>query len=98
MEDRDQLILKILKHIKCLRKDIREMRKSMDLAAKIVYTNKEVMEQLDVSTAVLKKWRDSGLIGYSKINNNDTVIHFLNLNFNEKLKYFAEMLYLCWQL
>ena len=27
------------------------------------------MEQLDVSTAVLKKWRDSGLIGYSKINN-----------------------------
>ena len=60
MEDRDQLILKILKHIKCLRKDIREMRKSMDLAAKIVYTNKEVMEQLDVSTAVLKKWRDSG--------------------------------------
>ena len=29
MEDRDQLILKILKHIKCLRKDIREMRKSM---------------------------------------------------------------------
>ena len=45
MEDRDQLILKILKHIKCLRKDIREMRKSMDLAAKIVYTNKEVMEQ-----------------------------------------------------
>lgn len=69
MEDRDQLILKILKHIKCLRKDIREMRKSMDLAAKIVYTNKEVMEQPDVSTAVLKKWRDSGLIGYSKINN-----------------------------
>lgn len=69
MEDRDQMILKILKHIKCLRKDIREMRKSMDSAAKIVYTNKEVMEQLDVSTAVLKKWRDSGLIGYSKINN-----------------------------
>ena len=60
MEDRDQLILKILKHIKCLRKDIREMRKSMELAAKIVYTNKD----------------------------------FLNLNFNEKLKYFAEMLYL----
>lgn len=69
MEDRDQNIANILKHIKGLRKDIREMRKSMDSASKMVFTNQEIMEQLDVSTAVLKKWRDSGLLGYSQINN-----------------------------
>ena len=34
MEDRDQNIANILKHIKGLRKDIREMRKSMDSASK----------------------------------------------------------------
>lgn len=55
MEDRDQNISSILKHIKGLRKDIREMRKSMDSASKMVFTNQEIMEQLDVSTAVLKK-------------------------------------------
>lgn len=54
MEDRDQNIANILKHIKGLRKDIREIRKSMDSASKMVYTNQEIMEQLDVSTAVLK--------------------------------------------
>ena len=69
MEDRDQYIANILKHIKGLRKDIREMRKSMDAGSKMIFTNQEIMEQLDVSTAVLKKWRDSGLLGYSQINN-----------------------------
>lgn len=69
MEDRDQNIANILKHIKGLRKDIREMRKSMDAGSKMIFTNQEIMEQLDVSTAVLKKWRDNGLLGYSQINN-----------------------------
>lgn len=40
------------------------------------------MEQLDVSTAVLKKWRDSGLLGYSQINNKyyysrDDIVEFM---------------------
>ena len=55
MEDRDQNIANILKHIKGLRKDIREMLKSMDAGSKMIFTNQEIMEQLDVSTAVLKK-------------------------------------------
>ena len=38
MEERDQNITSILKHIKGLRKDIREMRKSMDSASKMVFT------------------------------------------------------------
>lgn len=42
MEDRDELIMRILKQIKCLRKDIREIRKSMDTSTKMIYTNKEV--------------------------------------------------------
>ena len=44
MEDRDQNISSILKHIKGLRKDIREMRKSMESASKMVFTNQEIME------------------------------------------------------
>lgn len=82
MEDRDQNIANILKHIKGLRKDIREMRKSMDAGSKMIFTNQEIMEQLDVSTAVLKKWRDSGLLGYSQINNKfyysrDDIVEFM---------------------
>lgn len=41
MEDRDQNIANILKHIKGLRKDIREMRKSMDAGSKMIFTNQE---------------------------------------------------------
>lgn len=82
MEDRDQNIANILKHIKGLRKDIREMRKSMDAGSKMIFTNQEIMEQLDVSTAVLKKWRDNGLLGYSQINNKyyysrDDIVEFM---------------------
>jgi DNA-binding transcriptional MerR regulator len=54
----------------------------MDSASKMVFPNQEVMEQLDVSTAVLKKWRDSGLLGYSQINNKyyysrDDIVEFM---------------------
>ena len=34
---------------------------------KVVYTNKEMMELLDASSATLKKWRDEGELSYSLI-------------------------------
>ena len=32
-----------------------------------VYTNKTIMDLLDINTTTLKKYRDQGLLGYSRI-------------------------------
>ena len=34
---------------------------------KVIYTNKEMMELLDASSATLKKWRDLGYLSYSVV-------------------------------
>lgn len=34
---------------------------------KTMYTNKEMLEILDISSATLKKWRNNGYIGYSQV-------------------------------
>ena len=34
---------------------------------KSMYTNKEMLEILDISSATLKKWRNYGYIGYSQV-------------------------------
>lgn len=34
---------------------------------KPVYTNKTIMELLDINTTTLKKYRDQGLLGYSRV-------------------------------
>ena len=34
---------------------------------KPVYTNRTIMELLDINTTTLKKYRDQGLLGYSRI-------------------------------
>lgn len=38
-----------------------------DEGGKILYTNKEMPELLRVNNATLKKYRDGGYLGYSKI-------------------------------
>lgn len=38
-----------------------------DQGRKILYTNKEMLELLQVNNATLKKYRDGGYLGYSKI-------------------------------
>lgn len=38
-----------------------------DEGGKILYTNKEMLELLRVNNATLKKYRDGGYLGYSKI-------------------------------
>lgn len=38
-----------------------------DQGRKILYTNKEMLELLRVNNATLKKYRDDGYLGYSKI-------------------------------
>ena len=40
---------------------------SLKAAEKTMYTNKEMLELLDISSATLKKWRNNGFIGYSQV-------------------------------
>ena len=47
---------KLIKEVEGLRTSKKEM-----------YTNKEMLELLDVSSATLKKWRNHGYIGYSQV-------------------------------
>lgn len=41
---------------------------------KILYTNKEMLELLRVNNATLKKYRDGGYLGYSKIGDNSRFV------------------------
>ena len=47
-----------------LNKQIQELNNRKN---KTIYTNKEMMELLDASSATLKKWRDDGELSYSLI-------------------------------
>lgn len=53
----------ILMQLDKLTKEIEQMKTSK----KEIYTNKEMLELLDVSSATLKKWRNYGYIGYSQV-------------------------------
>jgi len=53
----------ILMQLDKLIKEIEQMKTSK----KEMYTNKEMLELLDVSSATLKKWRNYGYIGYSQV-------------------------------
>ena len=50
--------------LKELTKQVSELKAQKN---KVVYTNKEMMELLDTSSATLKKWRDEGELSYSLI-------------------------------
>lgn len=47
-----------------LNKQIQELNNRKN---KTIYSNKEMMELLDASSATLKKWRDEGELSYSLI-------------------------------
>lgn len=53
----------ILMQLDKLTKEIEQMKTNK----KEMYTNKEMLELLDVSSATLKKWRNYGYIGYSQV-------------------------------
>lgn len=47
-----------------LNKQVQELNNRQN---KTIYTNKEMMELLDASSATLKKWRDEGELSFSLI-------------------------------
>lgn len=74
-KDKDELGLEevslsdILRAINLLRKEVRLMRTATSHRDTPGYTNRELMDMFEVSSATLKKWRDNGLLSYSLYGN-----------------------------
>ena len=47
--------------------EIKDLKNQLHLQSKPIYTNKEMMELLKVSSITLKKWRDRGCLGYTQV-------------------------------
>lgn len=65
----DESLNDIYKYVRIIKKDIRQIRQHLFAEGKPVYSNAEIMEILDIGTKTLKQWRDTGMLGYSKIGN-----------------------------
>lgn len=78
----DESLNDIYKYVRIIKKDIRQIRQHLFAEGKPVYSNAEIMEILDIGTKTLKQWRDTGMLGDSKIGNTylyskDDVSNFL---------------------
>ena len=52
-----------------MKREMIRIRTIMSNSRKTHYTNQEVMELLQITSATLKKWRDNKIIGYSAVGN-----------------------------
>lgn len=66
---KDEAVDKMTRYLKDIRHEMKELKKGLASAAKPFYTNQEAMELFGVCSPTLKKWRDSGLLGYSQFDN-----------------------------
>ena len=57
----------LIRQMASLRKEVKSIRKMLLQKRKPCYSNQELMELLGVSANTVRKWRDLGLIGYSKV-------------------------------
>lgn len=78
----DESLNDIYKYVRIIKKGIKQIRQHLFAEGKPVYSNAEIMEVLDIGTKTLKQWRDTGMLGYSKIGNTylyskDDVSNFL---------------------
>ena len=62
----DLQINELIRQIASLRKEVKSIRKLLLQKRKPCYTNQELIDLLGVSANTVRKWRDEGLIGYSK--------------------------------
>ena len=82
----------VIETISELTQEIKELKNQLRLQRKPLYTNKEMMEMLDVSSATLKKWRNQGLLGYTQIGSSyfyspNDVMEFMDKNHYEAYSY-----------
>lgn len=68
-ENLDDSMGELIRQISSLRKEVKAIRKSLNDDRKPCYSNQEVMELFGVATQTIKKWRDTGAIGYSLVGN-----------------------------
>mgnify|MGYP002622653143 FL=1 len=59
----------LIRQVSSLRKEVKAIRKSINDERKPCYSNQEVMEMFGVATQTIKKWRDTGAIGFSLVGN-----------------------------
>ena len=50
-----------------LRREVKKISENMLLSVKPAFTNQETMELFGISSATLKSWRDTGILGYSQV-------------------------------
>ena len=55
----------VVKGITALRKEIRQLKDGLLIGNKTVYTNQDMMDMFGIGVKTLKKWRDSGDLGFS---------------------------------
>ena len=73
--------------IKVIRQEIAKSAKIFaDAAKQPVYTNKEMMKMLDISSKTLKKYRDNGYLGFTQYDDkffysSEDLAHFLSASY-----------------
>ncbi len=93
MKDNDNINLQLLKSIEQLTSEIQKINRNENTKpCQILYTNKTMLALLQINTSTLRKYRDDGLLGYSKVGDKyyysfDDVNKFLNNNHFEPFAY-----------
>lgn len=55
----------VLNFLKTIRKEVRDIHRSMQYSYKAVYTNQDLMDICGIGVKTLKKWRDCGDLPFS---------------------------------
>lgn len=81
----EEVFKEMIRQISSLRKEVKDIRKSIVNERKPCYTNQEVMELFGISTQTIKKWRDIGAIGYTQVGgiylySKEDIVKFLKEN------------------
>lgn len=63
----EEVFKEMIRQLTSLRKEVKDIRRSIADERKPCYTNQEVMELFGISTQTIKKWRDTGAIGYTQV-------------------------------
>jgi hypothetical protein len=63
----DKIYDTLLRTVQTHENMIESLRKDFDCGHKVAYSTRELSKTLDVSSQTIKKWRNAGMIGYSKI-------------------------------
>ena len=72
MEEKlDYRLTYLTETIEDMKREMVRIRMILSNSRKTHYSNQEVIDLLEISSATLKKWRDQKLIGYSAVGNTD---------------------------